>query len=61
MGERIEGGSSGRSGIIWRSAKGCEGVGGCGVSTWRYQGMGSDEDATKFGCDSGTEALLSSD
>lgn len=42
MGERIVGGFSGSSGIAWRSAKGCDGAGGVGTSTWRYHGIGVD-------------------
>ena len=42
MGARIVGGLGGSSGINWRSAKGCDGAGGSGVSTWRYHGIGVD-------------------
>src|ERR1700722_7455700 len=42
IGESIVGGFRGSSGISWRCASGCDGAGGLGVSTFRYQGNGAD-------------------
>jgi hypothetical protein len=57
----MNGGLSGKFGINWRSAKGCEGPGGCGVSTWRYQGTGSDEIAEEAASGDDADIVLSVD